>query len=82
MGDRLSLCFFVNENHTFIKNRAMMWIEDEAGKDILGDNYDYYLEYKINKKEIKESLKIELPNQKGLYKELVILINKMKEYEE
>lgn len=81
IGDRLRLSFLVGEDNKYIANKAMIWFENEEGRTILGDNYDYYINYKLNKKEIKESLKLEYPNGKGLFKEFKSIMEKMKEYE-
>jgi hypothetical protein len=82
MGDRISLSFFVNEEHTFEVDKVAMWFEDSEGKslDSLGDNYSYFAELSSNKEEIKKALKELLSNEKGLFKEVKILINKMNEY--
>ena len=81
MGDRLRLCFFVKEDHTYHANLVMMWFENDQGNDILNDNYYYWVDYKTNKDEIKKELKALYPNEKGIFKEYKMLINKMKEYE-
>ena len=80
MGDRLRLSFFVDEDNYYRVSRVMVWFEDDSGKDILGDNYDYYID-ESNKKEIKSELQEHFPGEKGLYKELKQLLDKMKEYE-
>jgi hypothetical protein len=80
MGDRLHLSFLVKDTNTFNKGKEMLWIENIFGKVIDMDSYDFIIN-PDNKKEVKKELKIFLPNQKGLYKELMLLLNKMKEYE-
>lgn len=80
LGDRLRLCFFVDEDNYYRSDKAMMWFEDDRGESILGDSYNYYIT-KSNKKEIKADLKECFPNEKELYKELILLINEMRKYE-
>ena len=80
MGDRLHISFFVEENNTFNKGKDMMWIEDTSGKVPDMDSFEFMMN-PDNKKEVKKELKIFLPDEKGLYKELMLLLNKMKEHE-
>ena len=81
MGDRLSLHFFIEDNHTFNPHNVSIWFEDRFGKSVdIGDYYPY-LAQEANKKSIKEDLKEHFPKKKGLYKEYKQLIDKMKEYE-
>lgn len=83
MGDRIYLFFFVDDNHKINNNQLSVWFEDIYGKSInLGDNYNYLID-KSNKKVIKEDLRIHFmgENDKGIYKELMTLLNKVKEYE-
>ena len=80
MGDRLHISFFVEENNTYNKNKDMMWIEDISGKSPDMDSFEFMIN-PDNKEKVKKELKSFIPNQKGLYKELMFLLNKMKEHE-
>ncbi len=83
MGDRIYLFFFVDDNHKVHINQLNLWLEDVYGKPInLGDSYNYLIN-KNNKKAIKEDLKNHFvgENDKGIYKELMTLLNKVQEYE-
>ena len=80
MGDRLHVSFFVEENNTFNKGKEMLWIVDISGKVIDMDSYEFMIN-PDNKKEVKKELTEFIPGEKGLYKELMLLLNKMKEHE-
>lgn len=81
MGDRIYLSFFVDEDNLFKGNQVSMWFQDINDKYLnIGDNYNYFANHSSNKKEIKHSLRNAIPDKKGLYKELKVLINKMNEY--
>ena len=81
MGDRLRLSFFVKEDDTYDTNLVMMWFENKHGDTILGNHYEYYIDYITNKKDIKLELSYLYSKEKGLFKEFKMLIDKMQEYE-